>query len=422
MEYLSRICDEELAFRLESKGAVLVEGLKWCGKTTTAERQAKSTLYLQDPARKSQYLQLAEYSPSHLLAGDAPRLIDEWQLAPKLWDAVRYEVDRRAAFGQFILTGSTTPIKNDDRSHSGTGRVSRMRMRTMSLYESGDSSGGVSLADLFEKEDLPICESNVDIEHLAFLVCRGGWPQALIGSERVMLQQAKDYLDSVVEVDASEADGTRRDPTIVRAILRSYARMSASQTSISTIAADVMEGIGRGSLSTVERYVEALQSLFVVDDLKSWNPNLRSKTAIRTSDTRHLADPAIAAAALGAGPGDLIEDLNTFGLLFETLCVRDLRVYAQALDGEVYHYRDKRGLECDAVVHLRDGRYGLVEVKLGGDKLVEEGAASLCKLRDDIDSSRMRAPSFLMVLVGVGDYSYVRKDGVCVVPIATLGA
>lgn len=421
MRYLARICDDELAFRLESKGAVLIEGPKWCGKTTTAEQQAKSALYLQDPSRKGQYLRLAQIAPSQLLEGEVPRLLDEWQLAPELWDAVRIEVDHRVAFGQFILTGSTTPIKDDRRAHSGTGRIARMRMRTMSLVESGDSSGEVSLRNLFESGEVGVSHADVDINRLAFLVCRGGWPQALMGSERVMLQQARDYLDSIAEVDMSEVNGTRRDPVLVRALLRSYARMSASQASMPQITADVIEGTGRGSSSTVERYVSALQSLFVVEDLRSWNPNLRSKTAIRTSATRHLTDPAIAAAALGAGPKDLVNDLNTFGLLFESLCVRDLRVFAQALDGDVYHYRDKRGLECDAVVHLRDGRYGLVEVKLGGDRLVEEGAASLRRLRDEIDVDRMAAPSFLMVLTGVGDFSYPREDGVLVVPIATLG-
>ena len=421
MKYLKRICDEELAFRLESKGAVLIEGPKWCGKTTTAVQQAKSVLYLQDPSRKSQYLRMVQLNPSMLLEGDVPRLLDEWQLAPELWDAVRFEVDRRRAFGQFMLTGSTTPIKDDRRSHSGTGRIARMRMHTMSLLESGDSSGEVSLGSLFEGEQVPLCHSNVDIKRLAFLVCRGGWPQALSGSERVMLQQAYDYLDSVAEVDMSEVDGTKRDPALVRALLRSYARMSASQASMPQISADVVMGSGRGSSSTVERYVKALQALFVVEDLKAWNPNLRSKTAIRTSDTRHLTDPALAAAALGAGPEDLVNDLNTFGLLFESLCVRDLRVYAQAFGGDVFHYRDKRGLECDAVIHLRDGRYGLVEVKLGGDGLIEEGASTLCKLRDEIDTKSMNEPSFLMVLTGVGDYSYPREDGVMVVPVTTLG-
>ena len=296
-----------------------------------------------------------------------------------------------------------------------------MRMRTMSLLESGDSSGEVSLRRLFDGEELGISRADVDINRLAFLVCRGGWPQALVGSERVMLQQARDYVDSVAEADMSDVDGTKRDPVLVRAPLRSYARMSASQASLPQITADVVAGEGRGSSSTVERYISALRSLFVVEDLKSWNPNLRSKTAVRTSSTRHFADPAIAAAALGARPRDLVNDLNTLGLLFETLCVRDLRVFAQALDGDVYHYRDKRGLECDAVIHLRDGRYGLVEVKLGGDKLVEEGAASLLRLRGEIDLGRMPAPSFLMVLTGVGDFSYPREDGVFVVPISTLG-
>lgn len=421
MRYLARVCDEELSFRLQSKGAVLIEGPKWCGKTTTAEQQAKSAIYLQDPSRKTQNLRLAQIAPDLLLEGEVPRLLDEWQLAPELWDAVRFEVDRRAAFGQFVLTGSTTPVKDDRRAHSGTGTIARMRMRTMSLAESGDSSGEVSLRSLFEEGEAPVRRSDVNLQRLAFLVCRGGWPQALVGSERVMLQQAYDYLDSVVEADIAQADGARRDSVLVRALLRSYARMSASQASLPQITADIVGGLGRGSLSTVERYVSALESLFVIEDLKAWNPNLRSKTAVRTSDTRHLVDPAIAVAALGAGPQDLVNDLSTFGLLFESLCIRDLRVYAQALGGEVFHYRDRRGLECDAVVHLRDGRYGLVEVKLGGEKLIGEGAKSLCRLRDEIDTERMHAPSFLMVLTGVGDFSYPRSDGVIVVPVATLG-
>lgn len=422
MNYLSRICDDELAFRLESKGAVLIEGPKWCGKTTTAEQFANSAIYLQEPAKKNQYLHLSQIAPSQLLEGETPRLLDEWQLAPNLWDAVRYEVDHRSAFGQFILTGSTTPIKNDARAHSGTGRIARMRMRTMSLAESGDSSAEVSLAGVFEQGTVSVCHAETDLKQLAFLLCRGGWPQALVGSERVRLQQSFDYLDSIAEVDMAEVDGVKRDPVLVRALLRSYARMSASQAPLTKIASDVISSSGRGSESTIERYVAALQALFVFEDLKAWNPNLRSKTAVRTSDTRHFTDPAIAAAALAAGPNDLINDLNTFGLLFESLCIRDLRVYAQALGGDVYHYRDKRGLECDAVVHLRDGRYGLVEIKLGGDKLINEGAANLRKLSDEIDEDRMCKPSFLMVLTGVGDYSYPRDDGVLVVPVATLGA
>ncbi|KAB5608544.1 ATP-binding protein [Bifidobacterium jacchi] len=420
--YLPRVYDALLRKRLSAKGAVLVEGPKWCGKTTTCEQIAASTLYMADPAARAQNLLFAETQPSFLLEGAVPRLIDEWQLAPQLWDAVRFEVDRRGAFGQFILTGSSVPPNLNEISHTGTGRIARMRMRPMSLFESGDSTGTTSLAALFAGESLPPSHAGMSIERLAFLLCRGGWPGAVgITDEYAALQQSVDYVDAVVESDISRVDDVERDPHLARRLLRSYARMESSQASTAQIAADAAANETSGpSAKTVQSYLRALEKIFVIEDLSAWNPNLRSKTAIRSADTRHFVDPSIATAALGVNPQGILLDLETFGLLFEGLCVRDLRVYADSLDGQVFHYRDKTGLECDAVIHLRDGRYGLIEVKLGGNRLIEEGAGNLRKLASRLDTSRMNKPSFLMVLTGTGAYSYTRPDGVVVAPVSTL--
>ncbi|NLG10060.1 MAG: ATP-binding protein [Coriobacteriaceae bacterium] len=418
-EYLPRIYDKVLARKLEAKGAVLIEGPKWCGKTTTALQQAKSVLYMQDPETRSQNLMMADIHPTELLRGDTPRLIDEWQIAPKLWDAVRFEVDRRDEFEQFILTGSSVPVSLDEKSHTGTGRISRMRMRPMSLFESGDSTGTISLGALLDGNELPVSTCSSTIQQIAFLTCRGGWPKAIGQTERIALQQAFDYLDAVADIDISSVDGTNRDPRKAKALMRSYARLSAQQATLSSIEED-MKGSDLMSINTIRSYVDALSNIFVTEDLTAWNPNLRSKTAIRTSPTRHFVDSSIATAALGLGPADLMNDLNTFGFIFESLCVRDLRTYADALDGEVFHYRDKSGLECDAVIHLRDGSYGLVEIKLGGDTAIEQAATSLIDLRDKIDTEKMRAPAFCMILIGAGDYSYTRPDGVMVVPVTAL--
>lgn len=419
-DYLERVYDKVLGERLEAKGAVLIEGPKWCGKTTTAEHVAASAVYLQDPSARGQYLRLAQIAPGRLLEGENPRLIDEWQDAPELWDAVRFEVDRRGEPGQFILTGSTVPPDRREMSHSGTGRISHMKMRPMSLFESRDSTGAVSLGVLFDGGDLPIESADGTIEQLAFLTCRGGWPYAIGRTRSVALRQAFDYVDAIADVDISRVDGVERSPQAARMLLRSYARMTASQGSLESIRRDMVQaGVGLGETAFAE-YVDALRKLFVIDDLAAWNPNLRSRTAIRTSATRHFADPSIATAALGCGPEELLDDLETFGLIFESLCVRDLRAYAKSLDGEAFHYRDKSGLECDAVIRLRNGRYGLIEIKLGGDTLVDEGAKSLNKLAAKIDTGKMRPPSFRMVLTGTGDYSYPREDGVLVVPIRTL--
>lgn len=419
-EYRKRIADDILARKLEGKGAVLIEGPKWCGKTTTAEQIAASILYMDDPEKKEQNISMSELNPKRLLKGETPRLIDEWQLAPKLWDAIRFEVDHRRELGQFLLTGSAVPIDTKEITHSGTGRFTWLTMRPMSLYESGDSTGDVSLKDLFEENTVD-GESDMTIDRLAFLACRGGWPQAIDMRDDIALDQARDYYDAVVRSDINRADNIQKNAEKVRRLMRSYARNQGSQVPNTVLARDVSANDEESmSQETVAAYLNALRKIFVVEDMPAWNPSLRSKTAIRSSDTRYYVDPSIAAAALGIGSNDLINDLNTFGFIFETLCIRDLRVFADALDGQVYHYRDKDGQECDAVIHLRNGQYGLIEIKLGGDKLIEEGAQSLKKMESKIDTDKMKAPSFLMVLTGVGGYAYRRKDGVCVVPIGCL--
>ena len=420
LDYLPRVSDELLKLKIESKGAVLIEGAKWCGKTTSALQFAKSVLFMQQPENKAQNILMADISPKTLLAGENPRLIDEWQLAPKLWDAVRFEVDQRRAFGQFILTGSATPPDWSLVSHTGTGRIARLIMRPMSLLESKESSGEISLKDLFSGNKELVGRSDIDASQLAFLACRGGWPMSVKLTGLSALLQARDYVDSVAESELSLADNTRRDEYRLRQFLRSYARLVGSQASASQIQKDISANT-EVSDKTVYEYQRVLKGIFVIEDTPAWNPNLRSKTAIRSTDTRYFVDPSIGAASLGLGPEDLLADLNTFGFIFENLCIRDLRIYAEALDGSVFHYRDSNNLECDAVIHLRNGKYGLVEIKLGGDKLIEEGVATLKKLESKLDADRMNKPSFLMVLTGVGDYAFRRPDGVYVVPIGSLG-
>lgn len=422
-EYKKRIADQILADKLEAMGAVLIEGPKYCGKTTLASQQAKSILYMADPDTKEQNLAMAQTNIKRLLQGEAPRLIDEWQLAPQFWDAVRNEVDKRDEDGQFMLTGSSVPPRQDKIFHSGAGRMAWLKLRTMSLWESGDSSGDVSLAALFKNADSVDGVSSIDIDQLAFLTCRGGWPKATLKkSKKAALQQAKEYYEAVWRYDISRVDDVERDPELTKRLMRSYSRNQGSQASAGTILADIRANESDElSENTIYSYIKALKKMFVIEDSLAWNPNLRSKTAIRTSDTRYFLDPSIATAALGLGPDDLINDLNTFGLFFETLCVRDLRVYADALGGTVYHYRDKSNLECDAVVHLENGSYGLIEIKLGGAELIKEGSENLQVLANKLDTTRMKAPSFLMVLTGVGDYAYKRpEDGVLVVPVGCL--
>lgn len=420
-EYKPRIADTILQRKLAGKGAVLIEGPKWCGKTTTAEKAAQSTLYMADPENEKQNLMLADINPKLLLRGEPPRLIDEWQVAPKLWDAVRYEVDHRDEEGQFILTGSAVPPNNEEIKHTGTGRFSWLLMRPMSLFESGEAEGSVSLTDLFSGKQDIMGINPLDIHRLAFLVCRGGWPRASFLKDEIALDQAYDYYDAIVHADISRVDGVKRDAERVKRLMRSYARNQGAQISNEALKADMEQNdVSSLDANTVMSYINALKKIFVIEEMPAWNPNLRSKTSIRSADTRYFIDPSIAVAALGVGPNDLLGDLNTFGLLFETMCVRDLRVFSDALHGCVYHYRDKTGLECDAVIHLRNGAYGLIEIKLGGDAAIEHGAETLKKLRDKIDTDKMKAPAFLMVLTGTSQYAFRREDGVYVVPIGCM--
>lgn len=419
--YRPRIADKVLERKLKGKGAVLIEGAKWCGKTTTAEQLAQSVLYMSEPGKVQQNIQLATINPALLLKGEKPRLIDEWQIAPQLWDAIRFDTDHKHQLGQYILTGSSVPADMSNVLHSGTGRFGWIRMRPMSLWESGESTGDVSLSALFNGDTNIAGVSNLNLERVAFITCRGGWPLAIDMADDIALDQAFDYLNAVEKRDVRMADGVERDPARVHRLLRSYARHQGAQAANTAIAADLIENEGDTfNAETVATYIKALKNIFVIEDVEAWNPNLRSKTAIRSSDTRYFTDPSIATAALGIGPADLISDLNTFGLIFETLCIRDLKVYADAINGNVYHYRDKNGLECDAVIHLRDGSYGLVEIKLGGNKQIDEGAATLLSLSNLIDTTKMKQPSFMMVLTATGDYAFRRSDGVLVVPIGCL--
>ena len=418
--YLPRIADKLLEERLDAKGAILIEGPKWCGKTTTAKQKANSFISMDRPDMTRQYQQMAELSPNPLLEGETPRLIDEWQITPNLWNAVRYEVDNRDEFGQFILTGSAVPSEFDDSMHTGTGRISRLLMRPMSLFESKDSSGEVSIKDLFEGKNISAVDET-SLEKMAFLICRGGWPKAIGLDEKPALFQAIDYFGAVVSTDISRVDSTKRDKEKAKRLLKSYARHVGTQSSLETIRQDMLVNQSDTfDQVTLYSYLDALRKIFVIEDSPAWNPNLRSKTSIRTTDTRYFSDPSIATASLGIGPKDLLDDLKTMGFLFENLCVRDLRIYTDYLDGTVYHYRDKHGLECDAVIHLRNGAYGLIEIKLGGDKLIDEGAETLKKLAYKIDTKNMSKPSFMMVLCAKAPFAYKRNDGVYVIPITAL--
>lgn len=420
-KYKSRITDALIERKLRGKGALLIEGPKWCGKTTTAEQFSKSILYMSKPEDVSSNLMMAEINPTKLLEGETPRLIDEWQIAPKLWDAVRFEVDHRENYGHFILTGSAVPPKTDEIFHTGTGRFAWIKMRPMSLYESGESTGEISLKEMFNQPEQLSASNKLSLDDLAFLICRGGWPEAVNMDKDVALDQAFDYYNAIVNTDISRVDDVKRDPERAKRLMKSYARSQGAQTAYTVIRDDIAANDSELITDdTVYAYTNALRKIFVIEDMPAWNPNLRSKTAIRTSDTRYFIDSSIATASLGLGPEDLIKDLNTMGLFFETMCVRDLRVYAESIDGEVYHYRDKSGLECDTVVHLRNGSFGLIEIKLGGDKLIEEGAENLKTFSRKIDTNKMKAPSFLMVLTGTGKFAYRREDGVYVVPIGCL--
>ena len=419
--YRPRIADALLARKLESMGAVLVEGPKWCGKTTTCRQFAKSVLDLSDPDVRDHAIELAEMDVKALLDGEMPRLIDEWQDVPKVWDAIRHRVDRLGGSGLFLLTGSAVvrEKKRKQVKHSGTGRIARLKMRPMTLWESGESTGGASLAALFAGADGFEAETakGQSLAEIAYVVCRGGWPKAVERGGDVALDYAREYVDAVAESDLSRVDDVPREPARVRRLLRSLARLQATQSSLSAVRKDIVAN-DDASLSeqTIASYTNALEKIFVVENAHAWSPALRSKTAVRTSDTRYFADPSLATASLGVGPGNLMDDLPTFGLFFETMAVRDLRVYAEASGGFVEHYRDKTGLECDAVVHMPNGDFGLVEVKLGGETLIGEGVETLSKLSGKL----RRNPSFRMVLTAVGEFAYRRKDGILVIPLGAL--
>lgn len=424
--YMSRVCDRELEEQLASSGAVLIEGAKWCGKTFTARNASNSVLFMQDRDKSAMYKKIASTKPSLLLEGAVPRLIDEWQEAMVLWDAVRFAVDMRGEMGQFVLTGSAVPpdkksgskATEDERLHSGVGRIAPLRMRPMSLWESGESNGNVSLGELFDGVQEISSLSELTVEKLAFAICRGGWPASIKLRDKAALKTARNYVEEVIHLDLHRVDNVERNPIRVRKLLESLARNVSTMASNETIMADVRATDQTISVNTFASYMTALTRIFIVDDVPAWSPALRSKTTIRTASKRHFVDPSVAASLLRSNPARLLKDFNTFGLLFEDLCARDLRVYAQDLDGTVFHYHDKNDLECDLVVALYDGRWAAVEVKLGGNE--EEAAAkNLLSLSKKIDSQRMQGPSFLMILTG-GQYAYRRDDGVFVVPIGCL--
>ncbi len=418
--YKKRIVDNIIETKLKGKGAVLIEGPKWCGKTTTSSRFAKSTIVMTDPKSEKENLLLAEVNPELLLEGNTPRLIDEWQVAPKLWDAIRFVVDKRNDEGQFLLTGSSTPVNRDDIDHSGAGRFAWVTMRTMSLYESGDSTGEVSLSDVFKGKNIN-GTNKLTLNDITYLICRGGWPKSVTMEPEIALEQPFDYIDAIVKTDASKVDGIVKNEERLRKFLRAYSRNVSTQVTLTSLKEDmIVNDVDSLNEDTISLYINAFKKMFVIEEMEAWNPNLRSKTAIRTSDTRYFVDPSIASSSLGLGPSDLIKNLNTCGLFFENLVVRDLRVYAESLKGKVYHYRDASNLECDAVIHLRNGEYGLVEIKLGGDKLIEEGVKNLLDLANKIDTDKMNKPSFLMIITATSNYAYRRPDGVYVVPIGCL--
>lgn len=415
-----RIVDNILSFKLESVGAVVIEGTKWCGKTTTAEQSAKSVIYLDDPEFREANILNSETPPKLILSGENPRLLDEWQLAPALWDAIRSDVDHRKEKGLYILTDSAVPKETEEITHSGTGRFSWILMRPMSLYESGESNGKISLSSLFDNPEYIDGKCQLDLTELSFLVSRGGWPGAIGKRDDIALSAEEVYLEGIIRSDVSRLLGERKDPNKLLAFMRSFSRHQGTQAPLQKIMDDIDKGEGGQKIDCVRSTLSALKRMYTIEDMSAWNPNLRSKSAIRQSDTHYFVDPSIAVASLGLGPNDLLKDLKTFGFLFETMAIRDLRVYADSLKGNIYHFRDRCGNECDAVLHLRNGKYAFIEIKLGGEKLVEEGAESLKKISSLLDKEKMNEPSFMMVLTGIGSCAYKRKDGVFVVPIGML--
>ena len=418
--YYERLIEEHIALKLKTSGAVVVAGPKFCGKTTTCMLYQKSFVKL----NTKQAIAMARMNPKAVLVGENPRLIDEWQKAPDIWNQVKDDLDFNYEFGKYILTGSSTPADKTEVHHSGAGRIAPLNMRPMTLWESKESKGTVSLKDLFEGGENFPWDMNQDftLEDVAFLLCRGGWPIAVLAPRDIALEITKNYYNGLFVFEDSENERFRnKKPEVLRMILRSYARNISSEAAVSTIISDIRQSNERTmDTKTYDDYMEALKDLYIIEDMEAWNPNIRSKTSIRSTPTRHFVDTSIACRSLGVSPGDLMNDLESFGLFFEDFAVRDLRVYADRLGGVVKHYRDNTGLECDAVVHLEDGRWGGIEIKLGGDDLINDGAESLKRLRDKIvEKSDEKAPSFLLVLTAVGG-AYKREDGVFVAPINLL--
>ena len=416
-EYLPRLIEEKIQDQMEATGCIVIEGPKWCGKSTTAKRFAKTVVELQMPKTFERYKVFATTSEGRLLEGEKPLMFDEWQKIPELWDYIRHDLDNNGGRGKFLLTGSAKPIEDPNR-HSGAGRMAKIIMRPMSLWESGESSGQISLKDIFAGNHKISGDSKINFEQIAYVICRGGWPEVIGDSEKVALRVASNYYQLLTDDDITDVDKIKRDPERARRILRSYARNISSLASNKTIKLDIARNDSVMDEKTLASYMNALRKLFVIEDVLPWTPFLRSKTTIRAANKRQFVDPSLAAVALGATPNDLLNDMNTFGLLFESLCVRDLRIYADKLNGTVYHYHDTNGLEADAIVHLNNGDWGAVEIKLGGNH-INDAAANLLKLKNRIDEVRMKAPKFLMVLTGL-NYGYCRPDGVLVVPIGCL--
>ncbi len=418
--YLPRLIEKPITESMKTNGCIVIEGPKWCGKSTTSERFAKSVIKLQKPATYKQYRILADIGDDNLLSGEKPVLFDEWQKIPELWDYVRNYIDETSGKGLFILTGSAKPIEDKER-HSGIGRMKKIIMRTMSLWESNESSGEVSLRNLFDNTKNVSGKNRYQLKDIAHIICRGGFPSAVIEKDKdISLNYAKDYVNTLVSTDITSVDDIKRNPKRARAILKSYARNISTPAKMTTILKDVESNTDTQDIRTINSYIDAFSKLFVIDETESWTPKLRSKTAIRTTSTKHFVDPSIATAILDANPNDLIQDLNTFGLLFENLVIRDLKIYTQSLDGNVYNYRDKSGLEADAVIHLNDGRWGLIEIKLGGETLINEGALTLTKLKEVIDQDKMNKPAFLAIITATDSFAYKREDGIYVIPIACL--
>ena len=417
MNYIKRIVDDEIKNKLNYTGAVLIKGPKWCGKTTSAKQIAKSVLEMQNPDLQENYIELANTKPSLLLEGDKPRLIDEWQIVPKLWNAIRYSVDNTGLPNQYILTGSATP-NEDPTLHSGVGRFAFVTMKPMSLYESGESNGKISLSDILNgKRDIDGIKTDLEYEKIAHVLCRGGWPNSLNLPEKESLEISKNYIDVLCESDISRIDGTKRDPNLARAILKAYARAVSTTLSNQTICNDVKANYADISDKTINDYLSILKKLYVIEEIEAWNPNIRSKTSIRTSPKKSMIDPSLAVAALGCSPKDIMMDIRTFGLLFENLVNRDLSIYVNSIGGYLKHYRDRYDLECDNVIHFNNGKYALVETKLGGTK-IKEAEVHLNTLKNLIldGEPKLGPPEFMMIITGT-NMAYTTDSGILVVPI-----